>query len=89
MVPVGVFPPSRLRDLYDMPPGQLTTGANDIKIDPPPPDILTAKEAAALLRVSLPTFYAAARRRDFPVVWVGKQARVSRRVILRMLDGGL
>lgn len=54
-----------------------------------PPDILTAREGAALLRVSLPTFREAARRGDFPVIWVGRQARVSQRAIMRILDGGL
>jgi excisionase family DNA binding protein len=42
------------------------------------PAILTSKEAAALLRCDMKTFYQYARMADFPSLDLGKKIRVSR-----------
>ncbi len=49
-------------------------------------NVLTAKEAAAFLRVGVATFYKLAHRADFPVVKVGKRILVSRRKLGDWLD---
>lgn len=38
--------------------------------------VLTAKEAAGALRVSLPTFYTIAKREDFPTIRIGSKILV-------------
>lgn len=54
---------------------------------PAPPDIMTPDEAAAYLRVSLPTLRKAVRRKDFPVLWIAGRWRVSRATLDAYLSG--
>lgn len=51
-----------------------------------PDEILTAKEAAALLRVSVDVVCAGADAGDIPCAWVGKRRRFSKRALLEVLS---
>ena len=49
------------------------------------PAVLTVEEAAAVLRIGRTSAYDAARRGDLPTVRVGRQLRVPRLALERML----
>jgi len=50
------------------------------------PAVLTVKETAELLRVSLPTVYSQLRSGELPSVRIGVQLRVPRAALLRFID---
>lgn len=53
--------------------------------DKPNPTISVA-EAAEMLGVSTKTAYTLIHRQDFPVLWIGRRARVNREGLLRWID---
>ena len=50
-------------------------------------DLLTRKEAASLLRVSLPTLDRMLREHQLPVIRLGHSVRFKRSSLIAMLDG--
>jgi excisionase family DNA binding protein len=49
--------------------------------------IMTPAEAAAFLRICIPTLRDAVRRKTIPAIYVGKRWRVSKAALLRYLEG--
>lgn len=52
----------------------------------PKADVLTAAEAAVMLRISLKSVYAAVRRGEIPVLIFGRVIRIPSHALQRMLD---
>ncbi len=50
-------------------------------------DAFTIMEAGEILGLSRPSAYAAAKRGDLPVIWMGRRAIVPRRALERLLGG--
>lgn len=51
------------------------------------PDVLTAEEARALLRVSRNAFYRSVARGDIPVIRLGRSQRFSKAALARLMEG--
>jgi excisionase family DNA binding protein len=49
--------------------------------------VLTAREAASFLRISMDSLYAAANRGDLPVRRIGRRMLFSRRALVAWLEG--
>lgn len=55
---------------------------------PEKPDMLTVREAAAILRINAKTLYAEINAGTFPAVKFGRVIRISRRVVSSLLEQG-
>jgi excisionase family DNA binding protein len=51
------------------------------------PPFVTADEIAKLLRLNIKTIRAALKRREIPAVRVGQQWRISRQIVITLLEG--
>jgi excisionase family DNA binding protein len=49
-------------------------------------DTFSIEEVGQILRVSRPSIYAAAKRGDIPVIWIGRRGIVPRAALERLLE---
>ena len=63
-------------------------GGNNGKIDEPTPELLTAEEVAAFLRLHPDRVYRLIREHRLPAVHLGRTVRVSKHVLMEWLEAG-
>ena len=50
------------------------------------PDVISVKEASAVVRVSRDKIYELAKQDGFPCVWIGKRVRISRNLFRKWIE---
>ena len=68
--------------------GTLSTESKDVKASPTDKEVMTVKEAAAMLRISLPMMYEFARTGKVHTIMAGRKILVSRSSLMALLREG-
>jgi excisionase family DNA binding protein len=68
--------------------GTLSTERTDVKPSPTDKEVMTVKEAAAMLRISLPKMYELAKSGKIHTLTVGRRILVSRSSLMALLLEG-
>ena len=68
--------------------GTLSTESKDVKPSPTDKEVMTVKEAAAMLRISLPKMYELAKSGRIHTLTVGRRILVSRSSLMALLLEG-
>ena len=68
--------------------GTLSTERTDVKPSPTDKEVMTVKEAAAMMRISLPKMYEFARSGKIHTLSVGRRILISRSSIMALLREG-